>query len=134
MTKPAGSTNHPLHVPASTSPRYTFREHEFRFLVTGEQSGGSYSLMEIGSPAGSGPGPHVHDAAEEHFVVLEGELHFQVGDKRFTATKGDLVHVPRGVVHTFTVCSSRALTLATYTPAGEELTFMEAAVRAEAEE
>lgn len=62
--------------------------------MTGEQSGGSYSLIEIASPAGSGPGPHVHDAAEEHFVVLNGALDFQVGEQRFTATQGDLVHVP----------------------------------------
>jgi quercetin dioxygenase-like cupin family protein len=128
MTTADGSVNHPFHVRSSTSPRYTFREYEFRFLVTGEQSGGSYSLIEIASPAGSGPGPHVHDEAEEHFVVLEGELDFRVGDLRFTATKGDLVHVPRGVVHAFTVSSSRALTLATYTPAGEEIAFMEAGV------
>jgi len=131
MTTPVGTANHPLHVRAFSSPQYTFREHQLRFLVTGQQSGGSYSLMEIASPAGSGPGPHVHDEAEEHFVVLEGELSFQVGDQQFTATTGDLVHVPRGVTHAFTVRSDRALTLATYTPAGEEAAFMEASVLAE---
>jgi len=31
-------------------------------------------------------------------------------------------------VHAFTVASSRALTLATYTPAGEEMAFMEAGI------
>ncbi len=87
--------------------------------------------MEITSPAGSGPNPHVHDLAEEHFVVLEGELNFEVGDQRFTASEGDLVHVPRGVVHAFTVSSRRARTLATYTPAGEEVAFLEAGVLAE---
>lgn len=114
----------PLHVKAATSPTYRFREHEFRFLISGAQSGGSYGLMEIVSPRGSGPGLHVHDAAEEHFVVLEGELDFEVGGERFTARPGDVLHVPRGVAHAFTVRSDQATTLATYTPAGEEEAFM----------
>jgi quercetin dioxygenase-like cupin family protein len=125
------SANRPLHVRAATSPSYSFREHAFRFLVTGEKSGGSYSLMEIISPQGSGPAPHVHAAAEEHFVVLDGEVDFQVRDECFTATKGDLVHVPRGCVHGFTVRSGQAVTLATYTPAGEELAFIAAGVLVE---
>ena len=131
MVEHGRAANLPLHVSASSSPRYAFREHEFRFLITGEQSGGSYSLMEISSPAGSGPGPHTHDSAEEHFVVLDGELTFHVGDQTFTAAAGDLVHVPRGVVHAFTVASVRARTLATYTPAGEEHAFIEAGVLVE---
>jgi hypothetical protein len=36
-------------------------------------------------------------------------------------------------VHAFTVASSHALTLATYTPAGEETAFMEASVLVETE-
>lgn len=106
----------PLHVKAATSPTYRFREHEFRFLISGAQSGGSYGLMEIVSPRGSGAGLHVHDAAEEHFVVLEGELDFEIGAERFTARPGDVLHVPRGVAHAFTVRSDQATTLATYTP------------------
>ena len=118
-----------LHAPAFSSPVYVFREHELRFLVTGHQSGGSYSLMEITSPLGSGPDLHTHDEAEEHFVVLEGELSFQVGTETFTAARGDLV--ARGVAHAFTVRSDRARTLATYTPAGEEVAFMNASVLAD---
>lgn len=116
--------NRPLHVEAATSPTYRFREHEFRLLISGEQSGGSYSLMEIVSPRGSGPGLHVHDGAEEHFVLLKGEVDFEVGGERFTAGPGDVLHVPRGVAHAFTVRSAQATTLATYTPAGEEEAFM----------
>lgn len=97
--------------------------------MTGHQSGGSYSLMEITSPLGSGPDLHTHDEAEEHFVVLEGELSFQVGTETFTAARGDLV--ARGVAHAFTVRSDRARTLATYTPAGEEVAFMNASVLAD---
>jgi quercetin dioxygenase-like cupin family protein len=87
--------------------------------------------MEIISPHGSGPAPHEHDTAEEHFIVLDGEVDFQVLDEHFTATTGDLVHVPRGCVHGFTVRSGQAVTLASYTPAGEELAFLAAGVLVE---
>jgi quercetin dioxygenase-like cupin family protein len=115
----------PLHVPAGTAPVYGFRDgeghdHAFRFLVSGEQSGGSYSSMEVVSPQGGGPGTHVHDHAEEHFIVLEGSIDFQVGDRVFRTAKGDVVHVPRGCEHSFVVRSSQATTVAIYSPAGEE--------------
>ena len=118
----------PLPVQVATTPTYRFREHGLRFLISGQQSGGSYSLMEIVSPRGSGPGLHVHDGAEEHFVVLNGEVEFEVGGERCTAGPGDVVHAPRGVAHAFTVRSDQATTLATFTPAGEEEAFMALAV------
>lgn len=123
----------PLHVPAGTSPVYGFRddgghEHTFRFLVSGEQSGGSYSTMEVVSPHGRGPGSHVHEHAEECFIVLEGSIDFQVGDQQFRTEKGDVVHVPRGCEHSFVVNSPQATTVAIYSPAGEEEGLREASV------
>ena len=96
--------------------------------LSGAQSGGSYSLIKIISPRGGGPGLHVHNAAEEHFVVLKGEVDFEVGGERSMAGTGDVVHVPRGVAHAFTVRGVQATTLATHTPAGEEEAFMALAV------
>ena len=118
----------PLPVQAATSPTYRFREHNLRLLISGGQSGGSYTLMEIVSPRGSGPGLHVHDAAEEHSIVLKGEVEIEVGGERGSAAPGDVVHVPRGVAHAFTVRGDQATTLATFTPAGEEEVFTALAV------
>jgi quercetin dioxygenase-like cupin family protein len=95
-------------------------DHSFRFLISGDQSGGSYSVMEVVSPDGSGPGLHVHEHAEEHFLVMEGSIDFQVGDQAIRAEQGDFVHVPRRFEHGFTVRSSRAIMMATYSPAGDE--------------
>lgn len=125
MDSSTASANLPLHVPAGTVPPYTFREerghdHTFRLLVSGSQSGGSYSTLEVVSPAGSGPGPHVHEMSEEHFLVLDGSIDFEVGDQKIRAEKGDIVHVPRGCTHDFTVRSPQATTVATYSPAGDE--------------
>ena len=50
----------------------------------------------------------------------------RVEGEEFHARKGDLIHVPRGATHSFTVLSTESTSLATYTPAGEETAFMEA--------
>ena len=76
--------------------------------------------MVIVSPLGSGPGPHVHVEAEEAIYVLDGELTFRVGDEAYEATTGDLVHVPRGTVHDFTVGPRPARYFALFAPGGEE--------------
>ncbi len=131
-----GPPNTPLHVPAGSAPVYAFRDrggsdHAFRFLISGAQSGGSYSTMEVVSPGGSGPGDHVHEHAEEHFLVLEGTIDFRVQGQDFRAEVGDVVHVPRGCTHAFTVRSPTARTVATYSPAGDEEVLRQASVLVE---
>ena len=60
----------------------------YRFLATGEDTDGKYAMWEAIVPPGGGPPPHVHSREEEGFVVLEGEITFQVGDKRIVAKAG----------------------------------------------
>lgn len=116
-----------LHVPTGTATPYSFREHTFRFLATSQQTGGSYSTMEIVSPHGSGPRPHTHDAAEESFYLLDGEVEFEVDDVKYLVRPGDFIHVPRKAVHHFRVLSPTARMLASYAPGGEEQAFLDAA-------
>lgn len=42
---------------------------------------------------------------EQISVVVEGVLEFEVGDRKFVVSAGDVVHIPPGVVH-----GARALT------------------------
>ena len=99
---------------------YAFGEHRFRFILTGAETGGSYSVMQVVSPLSSGPGPHSHEDAEEHFHVLEGEVQFTVDGVGMKARAGDVVHIPRGAVHDFTVTAESATMMATFSPGGEE--------------
>ena len=69
------------------------------FKVTGEQTGGAYSLFEVLSPPGGGSLPHVQHRGDESFYVLEGEFEFLLEDRVIRAGAGSLVHVPRGNLH-----------------------------------
>ena len=49
------------------------------FKVSGEDTGGAYSLTDSVVPPGGGPPPHIHHREDEAFWVLEGELQVMVG-------------------------------------------------------
>src|SRR5690606_39297144 len=59
----------------------------YRFLATGEDTDGKYATFEAIVPPGSGPPPHVHSREEESFLVLEGEMTFQLGEDRIVADR-----------------------------------------------
>lgn len=108
--------NRGKHVPAGSGQAYLVFGDIFRFLVTSEESGGSYSTMEVSVPPGNGPGPHYHEDAEEQFYVIEGELTYWVGEETFQLSTGDFIHIPRGVTHSFKNGASPAKLLATFAP------------------
>ena len=66
-----------------------------------------------------GPPLHYHYEQDEWFYVMEGEVAFQVGDKRLALNSGESLLAPRRIPHTFssTVPSSRLLIA--FTPAGK---------------
>jgi mannose-6-phosphate isomerase-like protein (cupin superfamily) len=110
-----------LYVPAGTGRAYWGTGDRYTFLVTGEESRGSYFTMEALVPPGGGPPPHIHHREEEQFYILEGEVSFRVGTKTLRATTGDFVHVQRETIHQFiNDTSTGAKMLITYAPAGLE--------------
>ncbi len=101
----------------------------YRFLATGEDTDGKYALWEAIVPPGGGPPPHVHSREEEGFYVLEGEITFQVGDKRLVATAGMFANMPVGTPHSFKNESGQpAKMLISVAPAGLEQMFFEVGV------
>ena len=98
----------------------------YRFLVTGEETGGQYAMFEATVPPGGGPPPHLHRKEDETFYVLEGEITFQVGEDRITAPAGSFVNMPIGQPHAFKNESDQtAKMIITYAPAGLEEFFFE---------
>ncbi len=85
-----------------------------------------YALWEALVPPGGGPPPHVHSREEEGFVILEGEITFQIGDQRLVATAGMFANMPVGTPHSFKNESGKpAKMLISVAPAGLEKMFFE---------
>jgi quercetin dioxygenase-like cupin family protein len=115
-----------VHRPAGSGAAYWGPKDAYRFLVTGEQTGGAYFVMEAIVAPGGGPPPHTHRDEDETFFVVEGECEFRLGEDTVTAGVGDFVNVPRGVVHCFHNATDAPLRLIlTFTPANMEKFFEE---------
>ena len=72
------------------------------FKVLAADSGGAISVCEFVLPGwSSGPVAHRHDAVDEGFFVVAGEIEFLLGEERRHAAAGDFAWVPRGTAHTF---------------------------------
>jgi LuxR family maltose regulon positive regulatory protein len=61
----------------------------YTFLVTGEETAGKYTLIDMRVPPGGGPPPHRHDF-EEMFTVLDGEVQVTFRGETLTARAGGL--------------------------------------------
>ena len=89
-----------------------------RFRVEAEQSGGSVTMFEFDVPAGTVlPAAHSHDGYEETIYGLEGVLTWTVGGGQVDVGPGEVLVIPRGVVHAFANPSDTdATALAVVTP------------------
>ncbi len=76
-----------------------------------DQTHGAFTLIEQLSPPGFAAPPHVHDAEEEAFYVLEGQLQVTCGDQTWTVEQGGFVFLPRGIPHAFAVLGDRGAKL-----------------------
>ena len=74
-----------------------------RFLVTGEDSGGSIAVFEFMVPAGKrllAPA-HSHDHYEETIYGLNGVITFTIDGVPIDVGTGQALCIPRGAVHRF---------------------------------
>lgn len=99
-----------------------------RIILHGTATGGRLSLIDMRARPGVVVPDHVHRDAEELFYMVEGELLVKVGERELIVGPGDLVLVPRGVVHAHSnraELSTRWLTM--FSPSGTEGYFAERA-------
>ena len=72
--------------------------HTLNFKTTTEELSGGL-LWELLSPPGTMVPPHVHTMEDEFIYVAEGELEVLIGDKKYIASAGDLVKLPKNIPH-----------------------------------
>ncbi len=96
----------------------------YTILLTGKDTAGRYTLIDMHIPPGGGPPPHRHDF-EEMFTVLEGEIELVFRGKTAAARAGETVNVPANAPHSFRNPSDRAArVLCMCAPAGQEEFFL----------
>jgi quercetin dioxygenase-like cupin family protein len=106
-------------------PHFGLVGDTYTVLVTGDDSAGKYTLIDMHVPPGGGPPPHRHDF-EEMFTVLEGEVELSFRDQQLVAKAGETVNVPANAPHGFRNASSEAVRLLCLcTPPGQEKFFAE---------
>jgi quercetin dioxygenase-like cupin family protein len=99
-----------------------------RFLVSGPETGGAWSLLEYAAPPGfPGPTAHYHVRTTELFYVLEGELLLETAQGTRSLGPGDLGLLPPRAVHRFSAGAGGCRFLVHLSPAGMEGYFRELA-------
>lgn len=97
----------------------------YRIIISGQQTGGVYAVIEMHVPPGGGPPPHAHPDFQETFYVLEGEVLFKTEAGNSVVSQGGFVNIPLGgAIHCFqNVSGNMAKLLCTVMPAGLEQVF-----------
>jgi quercetin dioxygenase-like cupin family protein len=88
--------------------------------LSGEQTGGAFSLAENLNRRGNGSPVHVHDQEDETLFILDGEMRVCVGEDEYTAGPGTVAVLPRRLRHAYVVTSATARFLTLHAPAGFE--------------
>ena len=94
--------------PSKTNPRVTARS------VVGE-------FMKVGvvtKPEGEGPPLHMHPNEEQFTLILDGRLHYVLGEEDKIVQRGDLIHIPRRTNHRSRAVGGEATFFTVKFPAG----------------
>jgi quercetin dioxygenase-like cupin family protein len=92
----------------------------YTILLSGDDTAGRYTLIDMHVPPGGGPPPHRHDF-EEMFTVLDGEVELTFRGEHMVARAGQTVNVPANAPHAFTNAFGQpARLLCMCSPSGQE--------------
>jgi quercetin dioxygenase-like cupin family protein len=110
---------------SATENSLWYQGHLMTVLASGDETGGSFALIDTWALSGNEPPRHVHEREDETFVFIEGHGTFYVGDEVYDVAAGGAIFLPRGVPHSFKIRSERARALILLSPAGFENWFRE---------
>lgn len=101
----------------------------YTILLSGAETNGRYTLIDMLVPPGGGPAPHRHDF-EESFTLLQGEIEATFRGEKLIVRSGETLHIPANAPHSFSNASKEtARLLCICAPAGQEEFFEEIGVR-----
>ena len=126
MPQPILTVNAPL-LAAKDRPETRLTHIGVRFMISGQQTGGLFSIVEHPMDPTSLAAPyHTHSNEDEYSIVIEGEVGFALDEAVVIGHPGDTIFKPRNVRHTFwNAGPTEARILEIITPAGFEEYFAE---------
>ena len=97
----------------------------YTILLSGIETAGRFTLIDMHVPPGGGPPAHRHDF-EETFILLDGELQATFRGQQRTVRAEESIHIPANAPHQFRNASSKPVRmLCICSPAGQEDFFKE---------
>ena len=98
------------------------------YKLSGDDTGGAFSIVEHPIEPGRLVPPHVHARDDEFSYVIEGEIGVMVGGQEYLVSPGSYVVKPHGLPHAYWNAGTKAgRLLEIISPAGFEKFFQEAA-------
>lgn len=100
----------------------------YTITVSGADTNGRFSVMDMHIPPGGGPPLHRHDF-EETFIVLEGEIEATFRGRKMSVRAGETINLPANAPHRFQNVSKLPVRMICIcSPAGPENYFRELGV------
>lgn len=113
---------HDLPAPAILTPdvqqAVRFAGALVRVRIGGAATAGRLAVLEHQAERGNASPLHRHDAADETFLVLDGDLRVEVDGQAWTAGAGTVAFLPRKLPHSVVVVSPQVRYLTVHVPAG----------------
>jgi quercetin dioxygenase-like cupin family protein len=118
MTDTSRAVTAPVLTDPETQAAVNFLGALVRTRIGTADTAGRFAVLEHAGERGYMSPLHQHEADEETFLVLDGELRVEVGPDTHAVGAGGLALLPRGLPHGFVVVSGAARFLTLHTPAG----------------
>ena len=118
------SNSHDKH----TLQRYNLNGIFFRIVLSGDQTNGTYSVIEVIFPANRQDGISMHKHSREDVMVyvIEGGFIFKSGKEEIVGEKGTTIRFEKETPHSYVkISNDEGRLLVIYTPAGFESFFEE---------
>lgn len=81
--------------------KINFHGTKMTVKVSGDDSIGRYTLIEMEHPPNTGPALHIHSNAPEAYYVLDGQYSIRCDKETYQSLPGDFVFIPNGIPHNY---------------------------------
>lgn len=88
-----------MSIPIRTVSEYNFAGSRARLLMSGNDTAGAFSIMEMFAPPGKSTPRHRHEAEDETVLVLEGTVDVTIAEELVRVHAGENVSLPRHLPH-----------------------------------